>query len=132
MALAETEQLTRMIAGAALSRAIGTIGELGVSDHIEAGAAQSVKTLARLTGTHERSLYRLLHCPHKVVLVPAELAWVLPCNDVPPSPAPVGRLKLTATEEHHPTIVCLDRPDLVIDLGPLPTVGPSRHGSDGR
>jgi hypothetical protein len=60
MALAETERLTRMIASAALSRAICTIGELGVSDHIKAGAPQSIKTLARLTGTHERSLYRLL------------------------------------------------------------------------
>jgi SAM-dependent methyltransferase len=60
MALAETEQLTRMICGAALSRAIGTIGKLGVADHIQAGTAQPVETLARLTGTHERSLYRLL------------------------------------------------------------------------
>jgi O-methyltransferase domain len=60
MALAETEQLTRMIAGAALSRAICTIGELGVSDHIKAGSPESIRTLARLTGTHERSLYRLL------------------------------------------------------------------------
>jgi hypothetical protein len=60
MALAETEQLTRMIASAALSRAICTIGELGVSDHIKAGSPQSIQTLARLTGTHERSLYRLL------------------------------------------------------------------------
>jgi hypothetical protein len=60
MGLAETEQLTRMIASAALSRAICTIGELGVSDHIKPGAPESVETLARLTGTHERSLYRLL------------------------------------------------------------------------
>jgi hypothetical protein len=60
MALAETEQLTRMIASAALSRAICTIGELGVSDHIKAGSPESVETLARLTGAHERSLYRLL------------------------------------------------------------------------
>ena len=60
MALAETEQLTRMIASAALSRAICTIGELGVSDHIKTGSPQSVATLARLTATHERSLYRLL------------------------------------------------------------------------
>jgi hypothetical protein len=60
MALAETEQLTRMIAAAALSRAICTIGDLGVSDHIQAGAPQPIETLARLTGTHERSLYRLL------------------------------------------------------------------------
>jgi hypothetical protein len=60
MALAETEQLTRMIAGAALSRAICTIGELGVADHIKAGSPQSIRTLARLTESHERSLYRLL------------------------------------------------------------------------
>lgn len=60
MALPETEQLTRMISGAALSRAICTIGDLGVSDHIKAGVPQPVETLARLTGTHERSLYRLL------------------------------------------------------------------------
>ncbi len=60
MALAETEQLTRMVASAALSRAICTIGELGLSDHINAGSPESIETLARLTGTHERSLYRLL------------------------------------------------------------------------
>ncbi len=60
MSLTETEHLTRMIAGAALSRAICTIGELGVSDHIQIGTPQPVTTLARLTGTHERSLYRLL------------------------------------------------------------------------
>ena len=60
MSLAETEQLTRMIAAAALSRAICTIGELGVSDHIQAGVPQPIERLARLTGTHERSLYRLL------------------------------------------------------------------------
>lgn len=60
MAVRETEQLTRMVATAALSRAICTIGELGVADHIEKGAAQPVEKLARLTGAHERSLYRML------------------------------------------------------------------------
>ena len=60
MALAETEQLTRMICGAALSRAICTISDLGISDHIKGGTPQPVETLARLTGAHERSLYRLL------------------------------------------------------------------------
>lgn len=60
MALAETEELTRMICGAALSRAICAIGELGVADHITSGAPQPVETLARLTKTHERFLYRLL------------------------------------------------------------------------
>jgi hypothetical protein len=60
VAAAETEQLSRMLVGVALSRAICTIGELGVSDHIEAGAPQPVERLAQLTGTHERSLYRLL------------------------------------------------------------------------
>ena len=60
MASAETEQLTRMLTGGALSRAICTIGDLGVSDHIEPGAPQPVTKLAQLTRTHERSLYRLL------------------------------------------------------------------------
>ena len=60
MASAETEQLTRMLTGVALSRAICTIGDLGVSDHIEPGAPQPVTKLAQLTRTHERSLYRLL------------------------------------------------------------------------
>lgn len=60
MALAETEQLTRMISSAALSRAIGTLGELGVADHIESGSPQPVDKLARLVGAHEESLYRML------------------------------------------------------------------------
>jgi ubiquinone/menaquinone biosynthesis C-methylase UbiE len=60
MALEETEQLTRMIASAALSRAICTIGELGVADHVPGGAAQGVEELAKRTGAHAESLYRLL------------------------------------------------------------------------
>jgi SAM-dependent methyltransferase len=60
MGVAETEQLTRMIASAALSRAICTIGELGIADFIKAGTPQSIEVLARRSGTHERSLYRLL------------------------------------------------------------------------
>jgi hypothetical protein len=60
VASAETEQLSRMLVGAALSRAICTIGELGVSDHIVSGTPQPVARLAQLTGTHERSLYRVL------------------------------------------------------------------------
>ena len=60
MALRETEQLTRMITAAALSRAICTIGELGIADHIKKGAPQPVRRLAQLTGAHERSLYRML------------------------------------------------------------------------
>lgn len=44
MALPETEQLTRILTGAALSRAICTIGELGVADHIQDGAPQTVET----------------------------------------------------------------------------------------
>jgi hypothetical protein len=49
-----------MLIGVALSRAICTIGELGVSDHIDPGTPQPVERLAKLTGTHERSLYRVL------------------------------------------------------------------------
>jgi ubiquinone/menaquinone biosynthesis C-methylase UbiE len=60
MALPETEQLTRMLAAAALSRAICTLAELGVADHIQSGTAQPVEKLARLTGAHEDSLYRVL------------------------------------------------------------------------
>ena len=60
MAQAETEKLTQILFGAALSRAVCTIGELGIADHIEAGSPQSVESLASATGTHERSLYRIL------------------------------------------------------------------------
>jgi hypothetical protein len=60
MALQETEQLTRMLAGAALSRAICSIAELGVADHVQEGAPQPVAKLAQLTGAHEESLYRML------------------------------------------------------------------------
>ena len=60
MAQAETEQLTRIMLSAALSRALSTVAELGVADHIEAGSPQSIESLARATGTHERSLYRIM------------------------------------------------------------------------
>lgn len=60
MAQAETEKLTQIILGAALSRAVCTIAELGIADEIEAGSPQSVESLARATGTHERSLYRIM------------------------------------------------------------------------
>lgn len=60
MALQETEQLSRILASAALSRAICTIAELGVADHIPSDQPQSMAALARLTGAHERSLYRIL------------------------------------------------------------------------
>ncbi len=60
MAQAETEQLNRMVLGAALSRAICSIAELGIADHIEAGSPQAVESLAKATATHERSLYRIL------------------------------------------------------------------------
>jgi SAM-dependent methyltransferase len=60
MALSETEQLSRMLAAAALSRVVCTLGELGVADHIEPGARQPVSKLATATGAHERTLYRIL------------------------------------------------------------------------
>jgi len=56
----EIDQLNRMMLGAALSRAICTVADLGVADHIEAGAPQSAACLAKATGSHERSLYRAL------------------------------------------------------------------------
>ncbi|MFL6600854.1 MAG: methyltransferase [Steroidobacteraceae bacterium] len=60
MALQETEQLTHLLAGAALSRAICSIAELGVADHVQEGAPQPVAKLAQLAGAHEESLYRML------------------------------------------------------------------------
>jgi hypothetical protein len=46
--------------GVAVSRAICTVAELGVADHIVDGAAVPVAMLAQKTGTHERSLHRVL------------------------------------------------------------------------
>jgi hypothetical protein len=60
MAQAETETLTRILWGAALSRAVGIIAELGIADQIDAGSPRSVESLAGATRTHERSLYRIL------------------------------------------------------------------------
>jgi hypothetical protein len=60
MAQAETEELTRIVLSAALSRAVCTVAELGIADQIEAGSPQSVESLARATGAHEYSLYRIL------------------------------------------------------------------------
>ncbi len=60
MSQIETERLTQIVLSAALSRAVCTIAELGIADQIQTGSAQSVESLARATGTHERSLYRLL------------------------------------------------------------------------
>lgn len=60
MGMEETERLSELIAGAALSEAICSIAELGIADHIEAGVPQSVERLANASGAHERSLYRVL------------------------------------------------------------------------
>jgi hypothetical protein len=60
MAQAETERLTEILCGAALSRAVCTIAELGIADQIEPGSPQAVESLAEASGTHPRSLYRIL------------------------------------------------------------------------
>jgi hypothetical protein len=60
MSQAETEQLTRIVLGAALSRAVCTIAELGIADQIEPGSPQPVALLASASGSHEGSLYRIL------------------------------------------------------------------------
>ena len=59
MAQVETEKLTQILWGAALSRAVCTIAELGIADQIEAGSPQSVESIAGATGTHERSLFEV-------------------------------------------------------------------------
>lgn len=60
MSQKETEQLTKMLLSAALSRSICSIAELGVADKIETGSPQAVETLAAAVGAHERSLYRIM------------------------------------------------------------------------
>lgn len=61
MAQKETERLNEiMFGGVELTRAVCLVAELGIADHIKAGEARSVGYLAEATGTHERSLYRLL------------------------------------------------------------------------
>jgi ubiquinone/menaquinone biosynthesis C-methylase UbiE len=60
MAKSEAEKLTEVIANAALSRAVCTVAELGIADHIDLNSPQSVSALAKATGAHEQSLYRLL------------------------------------------------------------------------
>ena len=60
MAQQETEQLNRILTGAALSRAVSTIAELGVADLVQTGQPQSVEHLAKASKTHEPSLYRVL------------------------------------------------------------------------
>jgi hypothetical protein len=56
----ETEKLTRILTSAALSRAVCTIAEIGLADHIQSGQPQPVAHLAGATKTHEPSLYRTL------------------------------------------------------------------------
>ena len=60
MAQQETEQLNRILNGAALSRAVCTIAELGVADLVQSGKPQPIEHLAKASKTHEPSLYRIL------------------------------------------------------------------------
>ncbi len=60
MAQPETEELTRILSAAALSRAVSTIAELGVADLVLTGQPQPVEYLASATRTHAPSLYRVL------------------------------------------------------------------------
>ena len=56
----ETDRLSQMLLSAGLSRAICTVAELGVADHIRAGVPQPVAHLAQATGAHARSLHRVM------------------------------------------------------------------------
>jgi len=60
MGQAETEQLNKIILGAALSQALSVVCELGIADQIQSGGPKSVTDLAVVTGAHEQSLYRVL------------------------------------------------------------------------
>ncbi|MGB6449370.1 MAG: methyltransferase [Steroidobacteraceae bacterium] len=60
MAQQETERLTQLVLCAAVARTLCTVADLGVADHIRPGEPRSAAYLARVTGSHERSLYRAL------------------------------------------------------------------------
>ncbi len=62
MSQQETEQLNQIVNGALLTRALCTVADLGVADHIEPGGSRSAAYLAKATGADERSLYRVLRC----------------------------------------------------------------------
>jgi hypothetical protein len=56
----ENEQLSQVILNTLHARALCTIADLGVADHIVPGSAKSAADLAKITGCHEQSLYRAL------------------------------------------------------------------------
>ncbi len=56
----ETEQLSQIILNALHARALCTVADLGVADHIAPGSPRSAAHLAEATGCHEQSLYRTL------------------------------------------------------------------------
>lgn len=60
MPQAETEHLTSILISAALSRALGSVAELGIADLIQPGQPQPVSNLASAAKTHEPVLYRIL------------------------------------------------------------------------
>jgi hypothetical protein len=60
MSQQDTDHLNRMLASAAVSRALCTVAELGVADLIATDSRQTVAALATGTRTHERSLHRVL------------------------------------------------------------------------
>ncbi len=62
MAQPETERLSEIIVGALLTRALCTVADLRVADHIEPGSPKSTTDLAKAAGADERSLYRTLRC----------------------------------------------------------------------
>src|SRR5689334_7218623 len=53
------DQVARMLSGYWLSQAVYVAVKLGIADLL-AGGSQNAEELARTTGTHARSLYRLL------------------------------------------------------------------------
>jgi len=61
----------RMIAGAWISQAVGTIAELGIADHLD-GRTRGVAELAAATGCDPGALYRLLRAAASVGVVREE------------------------------------------------------------
>jgi hypothetical protein len=60
MSQRETEQLSQIILNTLVARALTSVAEIGIADHIALGSSSSAADLARVTGCHEPSLKRLL------------------------------------------------------------------------
>src|SRR6185312_2734945 len=60
MSLRDTEQLSQMVLNTLHAKAVCIVANLGIADQIPLGASKSATDIAKSTGCHAPSLYRML------------------------------------------------------------------------